>query len=45
MESDHGLEKILGVRLELEFKSMEPDKIWTPKKVALLISDRENYSN
>ena len=38
MESDHGLEKILGVGLELEFKSMEPDWIWTPKKVTSLIS-------
>ena len=32
MESDHGLEKILGVRLELEFKSIKLDWIWTPKK-------------
>ena len=38
MESDHGLEKILGVGLELEFKSMEPDWIQTPKKVTPLIS-------
>ena len=30
MESDHGLEKILGVGLELEFKSMDPDS--NPKK-------------
>ena len=38
MESDRGLEKIFGVGLELEFKSMEPDWIRTPKKVTLLIS-------
>ena len=39
MELDHGLEKILGVGLELEFKSMEPNWIRTPKKVTPLISD------
>ena len=38
LESDHGLEKIVGVGLELEFKSMEPDWIWTPKKVTPLVS-------
>ena len=38
MESDHGLEKILGVGLELEFKSMESDWIRTPKEVTPLIS-------
>ena len=38
MESDHGLENILGVVLELDFKSMEPDWIRTPKKVTPLIS-------
>ena len=38
MESDHGLDKILGVGLELEFKSIEPDWIRTPKKVTPLIS-------
>ena len=36
MESDLGIEKIFGVGLE--FKSMKPDWIWTPKKVTLLIS-------
>ena len=44
MESDHGLEKILGVRLELEFKSIEPDWIRTPKKVTLLISAVQNIN-
>ena len=44
MESDHDLEKILGVGLELEFKSMEPDWIWTPKKVTLLISDLHRFA-
>ena len=39
MELDHDLEKILGVKLELEFKSMELDWIRTPKKVILLISN------
>ena len=38
LESDHSLEKILGVRLELEFKSMESDWTWTPKEVTPLIS-------
>ena len=45
MESDHGLEKILGIRLELEFKSMEPDWIRTPKKVTPLISATNTYIN
>ena len=40
MESDHGLEKILGVGSELEFKSMKPDWIRTPKKVTPLISGK-----
>ena len=39
MIKNHGLEKILGVGLELEFKSMEPDWIRTPEKVTPLISD------
>ena len=39
MESDHDLEKILGVGLELDFKSLEPDWIQTPKKVTPLISN------
>ena len=38
MESDHDFKKIFGVGLELEFKSMEPDWIRTPKKVSPLIS-------
>ena len=45
MESDHGLEKNLGIRLELEFKSMEPDWIRTPKKVTPLISATNTYIN
>ena len=44
LESDHDLEKILGVRLELEFKSMEPDWIRTPKKVTPLISGKQHTS-
>ena len=40
MESDHDLEKILGVGFELEFKSMEPDWIRTLKRVTPLISGR-----
>ena len=45
MESDHGLEKILGVGLELEFKSIEPDWIRTPKKVTPLISATYHTDN
>ena len=44
MESDHGLEKILGVGLELEFKSMESDWIGTLKKVTPLISAKQWYN-